>query len=774
LKELKLSDTQIKISPHLFDKLANLETLWLSNNFIDKIPDHAFDGVHSLKVLDLSYNKLSSLGETLFSHLSRLKELYLESNDLKTLPSQLLTPLRCLDVLNLEQNLSLMNVPMFHPSCPLKSLHMDDHLSPSLYGHSSGYMSSQTRILLQKEYQIREILIVNDISSLSECLVVDLRLKYLCEAFSQSLSKLNKGVLDRTAFAFVSGSNPFVEALPFRDDLINYVLFVDHDCPFIFQNLGKPVHNVMILRLQPSNLHDGILQAFKRIEDGQWDLFSHQFVPLKSTRLLVLGNGGVGKTALLNKLEQKKLTSSTDKPDTISTIGFDIGVLDINGYQIFFSDFAGQIEYTSIHQHFISDAPNSQDTLVLVDAFMDAQQLTNTKNWLMMLKEKNQTAVSIVVSKIDMVTMTPEIRNHREQVLIQTCSDYGISPKIFFVSSVTDEGLSELRDHIGALARNRSYQTFIPKRCSDLPNTFSLQLESLSKKGKIIVSADSSWSSMYGFLEYQSRLGSILFDRSQLTICTDPTRLSKAMALFFAPKSQFFGAPCGKAEFDGGIISFSKIHSLFCQYQKHLVPNGTEQETQRILAFFSRLGICRLLNVDESNQYLFNGESAYEFPDLAEYSYVPFLPPTTATTKPELQPRKALRPPAALPTGRRAAPLPPLSGSTTELTASGEGSEQLKVLCLAFSGVSTYHFSKLRCFLIQQKDPNYKSFLNSVILTKNQNMELWYHCGDRLSVIVRGVRPGAVRTKDQIIGMVKEKTGIEEVRSHIRLFDFCL
>ena len=73
------------------------------------------------------------------------------------------------------------------------------------------------------------------------------------------------------------------------------------------------------------------------------------------------------------------------------------------------------------------------------------------------------------------------------------------------------------------------------------------------------------------------------------------------MALFFAPKSQFFGADCGRGQFDGGIIPFTTIHSLFCQHQQTLVPNGTEQETKIILSFFSKLGICRLLPVSRLN-----------------------------------------------------------------------------------------------------------------------------------------------------------------------------
>jgi len=41
------------------------------------------------------------------------------------------------------------------------------------------------------------------------------------------------------------------------------------------------------------------------------------------------------------------------------------------------------------------------------------------------------------------------------------------------------------------------------------------------------------------FLEYQSKLGAILFDQSNKMICTDPSRLSKAMAMIFGPQTTF-------------------------------------------------------------------------------------------------------------------------------------------------------------------------------------------------------------------------------------------
>lgn len=177
------------------------------------------------------------------------------------------------------------------------------------------------------------------------------------------------------------------------------------------------------------------------------------------------------------------------------------------------------------------------------------------------------------------------------------------------------------------------------------------------------------------------------------------------MALIFGPKAHFYGVSCGKSEFDGGIIPFSKIHRLFCKYQTDLIPNETPNETKIVLSFFRTLGICRLLNPDEAHVLHFNPDKddddqdpVYEFSDLTQISELPFLP------------------------------------------SDPENAETHRVLCILFENVTQYWFSQLRQKnLILLKDKNYKSFLNSVIVRRHvTNLELWFHKGERLYIIIRG------------------------------------
>ncbi len=94
----------------------------------------------------------------------------------------------------------------------------------------------------------------------------------------------------------------------------------------------------------------------------------------KSMKMVVLGNGRIGKTTLLRAFDKLLDPSSIhvcslsiisflffnfhiycDKQTTIqSTIGVDCNTLDLGGGQITVWDFAGQQEYTVTHQFFLS------------------------------------------------------------------------------------------------------------------------------------------------------------------------------------------------------------------------------------------------------------------------------------------------------------------------------------------------------------------------------------------------------------------------------------
>jgi Ras of Complex, Roc, domain of DAPkinase len=95
--------------------------------------------------------------------------------------------------------------------------------------------------------------------------------------------------------------------------------------------------------------------------------------PWRALKLITLGHGRIGKTTLLNKfqcmLDPKKqievchktltilrilLFTSNKLVGTKSTIGIDCNTISLSQGEVTIWDFAGQLEYTSTHQFFLS------------------------------------------------------------------------------------------------------------------------------------------------------------------------------------------------------------------------------------------------------------------------------------------------------------------------------------------------------------------------------------------------------------------------------------
>ena len=84
------------------DGLANVEYLYLSHNFLEKIHATTFDGLQLLRVLDLSHNRLLNVDDTPFQNLFDLQILNLGSNHLTSFA--ITTGFENLEVLSLGSN----------------------------------------------------------------------------------------------------------------------------------------------------------------------------------------------------------------------------------------------------------------------------------------------------------------------------------------------------------------------------------------------------------------------------------------------------------------------------------------------------------------------------------------------------------------------------------------------------------------------------------------------------------------------------------------------
>uniref|UniRef100_S4RIM8 LRRNT domain-containing protein n=1 Tax=Petromyzon marinus TaxID=7757 RepID=S4RIM8_PETMA len=91
-----------KLEPGVFDNaLTQLTYLTLRNNQLTALPEGVFDRLVNLQQLYLHLNRLSSIPAGMFDKLTNLKELKLYSNQLTALPEGLFNRLMNIDVLDL-------------------------------------------------------------------------------------------------------------------------------------------------------------------------------------------------------------------------------------------------------------------------------------------------------------------------------------------------------------------------------------------------------------------------------------------------------------------------------------------------------------------------------------------------------------------------------------------------------------------------------------------------------------------------------------------------
>ncbi len=167
--------------------------------------------------------------------------------------------------------------------------------------------------------------------------------------------------------------------------------------------------------------------------------FLREKIKLFEAKLLIVGNGGVGKTCLLNKITNPEFQILTTEPTTegIDIHKWFISTSDIQNFRINFWDFGGQEIYHSTHQFFLTKRSlylfiweaRKEDNLISFDYWLNIINLLS-----------NSSPIIIVQNKID-----------ERAKLIDEQTIIGKFPNIidfFKVSVKTGEGIELLRKKI--------------------------------------------------------------------------------------------------------------------------------------------------------------------------------------------------------------------------------------------------------------------------------------------------------------------------------------
>ncbi|WP_341731216.1 leucine-rich repeat domain-containing protein [Microcoleus sp. EPA2] len=365
LKHLDLSNNQIAKIPDALGKLCetlvqlpNLEDLDLSDNQIAQIPDalgklcEALVQLPNLEHLDLSDNQIAQIPDAI-CQLPNLRQLYLSDNQIEQIPD-MLAQLFNLTWLQLGGN-QITQIP--DAICQLSNLQglglYDNQITQ--IPDAIGQLSNLTSFTIF-ENQITQI--PDAIAQLSQLTGLDLcnnQITQIPDAIGQ-LSNLKQLDLSNNQIKQIPdaiGQLYNLEQLYLGRNQIETI-------PECLETLPKLLK--LDLRYNPLPISPELLGGAGKYEGFSTpaaifnylrQLRSGEVLPLNEAKVLLVGQGSVGKTSLINRLTHNQYNPNEPQTDGLNIIDWQITV-NTKPVKLNVWDFGGQEIYHATHQFFLT------------------------------------------------------------------------------------------------------------------------------------------------------------------------------------------------------------------------------------------------------------------------------------------------------------------------------------------------------------------------------------------------------------------------------------
>jgi internalin A len=438
LKSLRLHNNRLITLPPEIGQLRNLETLHLGNNKLQSIPAE-IEHFACLRVLHLGGNKLTTLPQTI-GQIANLEQLYVNANRLTVLCSEI-GQLTNLQELYLNSNRLTAVPPEIGKLISLQELYLNDnHLTtipPEI-----GQLTNLQRLSLWK----------NQLTAISPKI--------------GQLTNLQKLSL---------GNNQFTTLPPEIGQLISLRELYIHDN----QLSTLPMALRRLVNLKKLHLYGNALPIPSELLGDEefpshppfiiFDAYFQSSRPLAEAKLLLVGEGSVGKTSLVERLLRNRLPSDKGK-----TIGVDIHTWVVESEKLRLEneelagpdtrhntqdvirlnvwDFGGQEIYHTTHQFFLT---HRSLYLIVLESRKD-ESANRLEYWLRHVQSfAGDAPIIIVVNKSDQHRMVLDERG----LMLK----YPAIQAIIHISCMTGEGIPQLRQVIEtALATMPHINDWIP------------------------------------------------------------------------------------------------------------------------------------------------------------------------------------------------------------------------------------------------------------------------------------------------------------------------
>jgi internalin A len=341
LQKLSLSNTQLSSLPSEIGQLTNLQELSLSNTQLSRLPSE-IGQLTNLRILDLSNTQLSSLPSEI-GQLTNLQELSLSNTQLSRLPSEIGQLINLKNLFLDHSPLHNLPIEIYQLIMNLEQLHLD-------YTH------------------VKEIPV--EIKSLVKLEVLDLNSTHLEKFDFNWIANSKLVVLDLR-------NTPILQKLPVQlGHLVQQYngLFVPLDSPPIPPELEIT-----------GNIYS-YLQEVK--QDAQ---------PLNEAKLILVGEGAVGKTSLVNRLVRNHYDEHEKKTDGIAIEKWHLNIKETS-IKLNIWDFGGQEIMHATHQFFLT----KRSVYLLVLDARRGEQESRLEYWLKLIESFGENSpIIVVINKSD-------------------------------------------------------------------------------------------------------------------------------------------------------------------------------------------------------------------------------------------------------------------------------------------------------------------------------------------------------------------------------------
>ncbi|WP_353570685.1 COR domain-containing protein [Candidatus Albibeggiatoa sp. nov. BB20] len=347
------------------DENNNVIGLNLDNNKLFNIPELLFL-LKNLQKLILVGNRIETLPDS-FLWLKKLKTLDLEKNNIKKLPISLLQ-LESLTFLNLPKN-NIKNLPT-----------------------GLGQLQNLSTLNLYRN-QLKEL--PTDLGQLQNLVYLDVamnQLKKLPVSLGQ-LHNLDYLRLERNELKDLPisiGQLQNLEELNISDNELREL-----PKPLIKQlSCHRFYADGNFLEIPPQEIADQGIEAIRNYFE---ELEKEQKSPLNEAKVLILGQGGVGKTSLVNRLIHQKYNDDENKTDGINVEKWQVNIANTK-IRLNVWDFGGQEIMHATHQFFLT----KRSLYILILDARQGETDSRLEYWLKMIQTYGANSpILIAVNKTD-------------------------------------------------------------------------------------------------------------------------------------------------------------------------------------------------------------------------------------------------------------------------------------------------------------------------------------------------------------------------------------